>query len=91
MGVFSYIRCVACGHTVKPERIGLGADGAYDGENAFPHTMQQRIDYIGGRRSLRVEHLPLPMPFALGMRDALRAALARVEAEILEAGGELPD
>jgi hypothetical protein len=91
VGIRSYVRCVLCGHTVQPERLGLDAGGAYDGENAIQHTLQQRVDHIGGRGRLRVEALPLTMPFALGMREALRAALARVEAEIREAGGVLPD
>lgn len=79
-----------CGHAVKPERIGLVETGAYDHALAPAHILQLRLDHLGGRGMLRVEMVPLPLPFAYGMRDALKAALARVNAEIAEAGGE-PD
>jgi hypothetical protein len=90
MRTHQYVRCVLCGHTVKPERLGLTETGAYDSAAAPAHTLEVRLDHLGGRAALRVEKLPLPLPFAYGMRDALKAALARVNAEIAEAGGD-PD
>jgi hypothetical protein len=66
--------------------------GAYDPAEAPQHALGLRLDHYGGRGKLRVDRVPLPMPFAIGMRDALRAALARVEAEIAAAtGGEVPE
>jgi len=91
VAVRTYVHCVLCGYDVKPARLGLREDGVYDATTAPAHVPELRVDHIGGRGKLAVEKLALPMPFALGVREALRAALARVEAEILEAGGELPD
>lgn len=76
-----------CGYDVKPGRIGLTEGGDYDPEQAPQHELELRVDDIGGRGHLTVEKQALPLPFALGMRDALKAALARVEAEIAEATG----
>lgn len=87
MGVHQTIHCVACGWDVRPDRLGLTDTGAYDPAEAPQHALNVRLTHIGGRGRIRVERVPLPMPFAIGMRDALRAALARVEAEIAAATG----
>ncbi len=82
------IRCTLCGVTVSPARLGLDAEtGAFSGE---VHEPGSDVYVFGGRG--RITHIPQPLPmhFALGLRDALRAALARVEEEIAEAGGEGP-
>lgn len=92
MGSKTTLHCVACGYDVTPERLGLSATGAYDHAEAPQHTLSVRLDHFRGRGNIKTERAPLPLPFALGMRDALRAALARVEAEIAEAtGGEIPE
>jgi hypothetical protein len=76
-----------CGWDRKLGALGLTDDGCFEPVHA--NELSLRLDHIGGRGRLRVERLPLPLPFAIGMRDALRAALARVEAEIAAAtGGE---
>ena len=90
MATRQYVHCVGCGYDVKPQRLGLLESGAYDPEMAPAHPLALRLDHFGGRGRLHVEKLPLPLPFAYGMRDALKAALARVNAEIAEAGGD-PD
>jgi hypothetical protein len=82
------IHCLACGHDVKPATLGLSETGVY--ERAEVHPLELRRRHFGGRARIVCERLPLPLPFAYGMRDALKAALARVNAEIAEAGGE-PD
>ena len=47
---------------------------------------------FGGPKKLTVTREPLPLEFARGLRRALKAALARVDAEIAEAtGGEAED
>lgn len=51
-----------------------------------PSELSLRVDHIGGRGKLRVERLPLPLPFAIGIRDMLRARLAQVEEELAAAG-----
>jgi hypothetical protein len=79
-----------CGWDQPPQRLGLGSAGAYDPAAAPAHGLSLRRTTIGGRGRCAVERRPLPLPFAYGMRDALKAALARVNAEIAEAGGE-PD
>jgi hypothetical protein len=81
------LRCAACGYDVRLHRLGLTEEGAYDAACAPQHELSVRIDTFGGRNSLTVERQPLPLPYAIGMRDALRAALARVEAEIAAASG----
>lgn len=84
------VHCALCGFDVKPARLGLAEAGGYDVDAAVPHPLALRRRHYGGRASITVEELALPLPFAYGMRDALKAALARVNAEIAEAGGE-PD
>lgn len=81
------VHCSLCGFDVSPGRLGLTDKGEYDAEAAPRHEMSLRTDTIGGYRKLTVTREPLPMPFALGLRAALQAALARVEAEIVEGGG----
>ena len=90
MGVVDSVHCVLCGFDVRPDRLGLSAAGAYDLIEGTPHPLELRRRTYGGRARIPVEKLPLPLPFAYGMRDALKAALARVNAEIAEAGGD-PD
>ena len=62
--------------------------GAYD-PNIAAHDMTLRIDHFLGRGRITVERGPVPMNYAYGLRSALQAALARVEADIVEGGGEL--
>lgn len=81
------VHCTLCGYDVKLDRIGLTDRGEYDAESAPQHEVNFRVDTFGGPKKLTVTREPLPMPFALGMRAALQAALARVEAEIIEGGG----
>jgi hypothetical protein len=50
--------------------------------------MSLRVTNIGGRGCITVERGPLPLNLAVGLRTALKAALARVEADIVEATGE---
>lgn len=75
-----------CGRDHSPKTFGLTPEGAYDEANAFPNELSLRISHFGGRGKLYVERLPLPLPFALGMRAALRAALDRVDADLAAAG-----
>lgn len=81
------VHCTLCGYDVQLQRLGLTKDGAYDSAEAPQHLLSQRVDTFGGRANIKTDREPLPMPFALGIRDALKAALARVEAEIVEGGG----
>jgi hypothetical protein len=71
--------------------FGLALDGSYDAANAHPNEMTLRIDHFLGRGHIEVERHPVPLPTAYGLRDALRAALVRVERDIVEAGGALPE
>ena len=77
-----------CGFDVAASRLGLDAEGRYDAENAPQHEMGVRLTTFGGRANISVTREPLPLEFAYGLRRALRAALARVEADIAEVGGE---
>ena len=52
-----------------------------------PFEPSMRLDHIGGRGRLRVERVPLPLHLARGLRENLRAALARLDAEIEAAEG----
>ncbi len=90
MATRQYVHCTLCGFDVKPQRLGLTEAGVFDNESAPAHGLAMRVDHFGGRGRLRVTKEPLPIPFAYGIRDALKAALARVNAEIAEAGGD-PD
>lgn len=84
----SRVRCTLCGVTQNPMRLGLDAEtGAFSGE---VHEPGIDVYTFGGRGRIQHQPQPLPMHFALGLRDALRAALERVEEDIVEAGGELP-
>jgi hypothetical protein len=64
----------------------LTPDGSYDAANAHRNEMSLRIDRFGGPQRITVERHPVPLAIAYGLRDALRAALARVEADIAAAG-----
>lgn len=88
MSVRQTIHCVLCGYDVAASRLGLGTGGQYDVENAPQHEMGVRLTTFGGRANIQVTREPLPLEFAYGLRRALRAALARVEADIVEVGGE---
>jgi len=80
-------RCMLCGVPRWPSMLRLDADtGAFIGPAHEPHAI---VFTYGGRNSLSTAQHPLPMEFALGIRDALRAALERIEGDIVEAGGEL--
>ena len=77
--------CLLCGLTHKPEAFGLDSNGAYDPERQAPPLVLYRR-HFGGRGRIVCEKLPVPAPLALGIRQALKAALARVEADLTEAG-----
>jgi hypothetical protein len=81
------LHCVLCGYDHALQRFGLTADGAFDPVNAPQHELTMRIDTYGGPRHLAVARQPVSLAVAYGMRDALQAALARVEADIAQAGG----
>lgn len=85
------LRCVLCGHDRPAKAFGLAESGAYDAANAFPNEMTVRLTHLRGRGCIQVERHPVPLPTAYGLRDALRAALGRVEADIVAAGGEIPE
>lgn len=91
MGQYVRLRCTLCGHDRPQAAFGLDTKGAYDPDSGFDTEMSLRIDTIGGRGRLTVERQPVPLAIAYGILDALKAAVARVEADILEADGELPD
>lgn len=91
MAIFERLRCPACGYDRRREGFGLTPDGDFDAANAQENEGSVRVDRIGGRGRLTVERLPLPLRFALGMRDMLRFRLARLEAEIRAAGVALPE
>lgn len=66
-------------------RFGINDDGEFDPETFHHHDLVLRIDTIGGRGRLEVEHQPLPLPLAHALRAALVEALARLDAEITSA------
>jgi hypothetical protein len=86
VAVVTYVCCPGCGRGQPPARLGLSTGGRFDPDTAAPNELSLRIDHIGGRGMLRVERQPLPLPFAIGIRDMLRARLERVEAELAAAG-----
>jgi hypothetical protein len=81
------LRCPICGWDRAQHALGLAPDGSYDAANAHENDMTLRIDHFLGRGRIVVERHPVPLATAYGLRDALRAALARVEADIAGAGG----
>ena len=86
MGQCISVRCPSCGWDRRPAGLALGPDGQFLDNK--PTELSMRIDHIGGRGKLRVERLPLPLPFALGLRDMLLRRLEQVEAELRAAGVE---
>ncbi len=91
MTVRESIGCTLCGLARPLTQLGIDPDtGRYDRDARPPKTVLYRHLY-GGRARLTVEKVGLPLHLAQGLRDALRASLALVEREILEAGGELSD
>ncbi len=86
----THIGCPICARHYPPVKLGLTASGAFDPSIHSPLLKTYRLTF-GGRGRLAVEHLPLSLPFAYGLRDALRTALARLEQEIVDAGGELTE
>ena len=89
MAVVEKLHCVLCGYDVRPQRIGLSADGSYDPEAAVQHDMGIRVDTIGGRGRLTVERKPVTIPAAIGLLAAIDAARARVVADLQAAGVEV--
>jgi hypothetical protein len=79
------LRCPACGLVRSAKHFGINDDGEFDPELAVHHDLVLRIDTIGGRGRLAVEYQPLPLPLARALRDAIAAALARLDAEITAA------
>lgn len=86
------VGCTLCGLARTPAQLGIDAgSGKYDPESRPPKTVLYRHHYgLHGKRIV-VEKLSMPMHLAKGLRSALRASLALVEQEILEAGGTLDD
>ncbi len=85
------IGCPVCGVSRAPRFFSIDPEtGAYDGSGRPPKIVLYRFRFAG-RASITTEHAGLPLHLAQGLRDALRASLALVEREILEAGGELSD
>ena len=91
MAVVESIRCVLCGLEHKAARFGLTREGQFSPAAAPTNELSLRLTTIGGRGRCAVERYPLPLPFALGLRDMLKYRLAQVEAEIRAAGVELDD
>jgi hypothetical protein len=86
MAVCQRIRCPACGFDRKLAAFGITLEGVFDAANAQPNELSLRVDHIGGRGRLRVERHPLPVHLAIGLRAALRARLAQIDAELAAAG-----
>lgn len=76
-----------CAYDVNPSRLGLRDDGSFD-PAAPPRELSLRANHYGGRGKIVCERMPLPVQQAIGLRDALRARLAQVEAELAAAGVE---
>lgn len=91
MAVAESIRCVACGFDHKPQRFGISREGQFSSAMAPQNELSLRRTTIGGRGRCAVERYPLPLPFALGLRDMLKYRLAQVEAELRAAGVTLDD
>jgi hypothetical protein len=86
---YDRIRCAVCG--LLPPRLanfGLTQDGAFDPEQAPAHELALVRATFAGRGRLSYERFNLPFAMAVGLRDALKAALARLESEIGEANGD---
>lgn len=81
-----YVSCPACGRAQRPSRFGLDDAGRFDAETAPANESGLRIDHIGGRAQLRVERQALPVHFALGLREMLKARLAQLDQELADAG-----
>ena len=91
MAVRERIGCPVCGMNRGPVFFGIDqSTGVYDPAARPPKTVLHRCQF-GGRARITVETTGLPLHLAQGLRSALRASLALVEREILEAGGELSD
>jgi hypothetical protein len=76
------LRCPACGLVRSPKHFGINEEGEFDPELLVHHDLVLRVDTIGGRGRLTVEHEPLPLPLARALRDAIAATLERLNAEI---------
>lgn len=81
--------CPVCGLCRPIGFFSLRPDGSYDPLPRPPKLVLYRHEFAG-RAKITAKHLDVPMNMALGLRANLRAALAKVEEEILAAGGELP-
>lgn len=85
------IGCPVCGVSRAPRFFSIDeGTGAYDGSARPPKIVLYRFQFAG-RGRITTEHADLPIHLAQGLRSALRASLALVEAEILAAGGVLSD
>lgn len=74
-----------CGRDHPAASFRLTPEGQFEGP---VHDLDLVVRHYGGRARIRVENTAVPLHLALGLRQALKAALARVEAEIEEATGE---
>lgn len=81
--------CPACGLCRPVKFFSLDEKGTYDPTARPPKLVLYRHKF-SGRARITAEHLDVPMPIAIGLLQNLRAAVARVEADIVAAGGELP-
>ncbi len=80
--------CPLCGRYWDPKNFGLTETGAYDPAAHTPKFSLQAHQFAG-RARITVTEQPVTLEVAQGLRSALRASLAILEAEILDAGGEL--
>lgn len=85
------LRCPCCAYDHKPEKLGLAPDGHFDAENARPNELAMLVRQFGGRGRIACTVVAVPRHYALGIREMLRARLARVEQELREAGVVLDD
>ncbi len=84
--VLERIGCPVCGTARALPFFGLRPDGSYD-PDARPPKLVLYAHTFAGRARISAEHHPMPLNIAYGLRDALKAVLDLVEAEIADAEG----
>jgi hypothetical protein len=90
MAQLTRLRCPACGTPRNPAVFGIDGSDMSFVEDAG-HEAQVSIQTIGGRGRCSWAHFDAPLEVSVALCKSLRAALARLEAEVREAGGRLDD
>ena len=90
MSFVETLRCPGCGGSRHCKHFGINEDGEFDPELVPAHEIERIVRAMEGRGRIRVvERGAVSLTQAKAMRASMMAAVARLDAEIAEAEGEV--